>query len=70
VIAAWEDWIGQAWLEPDIPGRLLRIGFDASGRAIEVIGICFDDGARVLFIHVMGLRKSTVELVRSAQEER
>jgi len=66
IAAAWEDFAEQAWLEDDMPGRLLRVGFDGAGRPVEVVGVVFEDGARVLFIHMMELRKSTIRLLKEA----
>jgi len=63
----WEKcWIERYWLDDDLPGRQLRICLDEAGRAWEIIGLIFDDG-RVLLIHDMQLRKSTMELVKEAR---
>lgn len=64
--ALWATWMEQCWLEDDRPGRLLRICMDDAGRAFELIGIVFDD-ERVLVIHAMRLRPSTIDIVRRAR---
>lgn len=59
----WSSWVEQCWLDDDQPGRVLRFCMDDAGRAFELIGLVFDD-QRVLVIHAMRLRPSTVELMR------
>ena len=53
-------------VDDDRPGRLLRVCCDDAGRWFELVGLVFD-GERVLVIHAMRLRRSTVEQVRRAQ---
>ncbi|MDR0483268.1 MAG: toxin [Cellulomonadaceae bacterium] len=64
--ALWVNWLEQCWLEDDSPGRVLRLCLDDAGRAFEVIGIVFDDD-RVLVIHAMPLRQSTLAILRRAR---
>lgn len=63
ILAVWESWEEELFLDDDKPGRLLRIGFDSTGHPVEVIGIVFDWGERVLFIHAMPLQRSTARRI-------
>ncbi|MCL1839140.1 MAG: hypothetical protein FWG47_07530 [Propionibacteriaceae bacterium] len=63
--AMWSSWIRQAWLEDDLPGRVLRMCIDDAGRPWEMVGIVFDD-ERVMVIHAMRWRKSTTKLIEEA----
>ena len=66
VVGLWGLFVEQVWLDDDRPGRLLRVCCDDAGRWFELVGLVFD-GERVLVIHAMRLRRSTVEQVRRAQ---
>lgn len=50
-------------LDDDNPGRQLRLGFDGSGRLLELIVLMWDDGTEEL-IHAMKARPQYVRLLR------
>lgn len=66
VVKLWGQGVNQVWLEDDLPGRVLRMSCDDAGRWFELVALVFDD-ERVLVIHAMRLRRSTVERVRRAR---
>lgn len=49
-------------LDEDSPARQLRLGFDASGRILEVVVLRFDSGNELL-IHAMKARRQYLELL-------
>ncbi|KJQ52411.1 hypothetical protein [Microbacterium sp. SA39] len=49
-------------LDDDNPGRQLRLGFDTSGRLLELIVLVWDDGTEEL-IHAMRARPQYVRLL-------
>jgi len=49
-------------LDEDSPARQLRLGFDASGRLLEVVVLRFDSGNELL-IHAMKARRQYLELL-------
>ena len=53
------------WLEPlydDLPQRELRLGFDDSGRLLEVVVLIFSSGDE-LVIHAMKARPKYIDLL-------
>ena len=49
-------------LDEDSPARQLRLGFDLSGRHLEVVVLRFDSGNELL-IHAMKARRQYLELL-------
>lgn len=49
-------------LEEDTPAHQLRLGFDASGRLLEVVVLRFDSGNELL-IHAMKARRRYLDLL-------
>ena len=49
-------------LDDDSPARQLRLGFDRSGRLLEVVVLLFDSGNDLL-IHAMKARSSYLDLL-------
>ncbi len=49
-------------LDEDNPGRQLRLGFDSSGRILEVVVLRFDSGEE-LVIHAMKARRHYLRLL-------
>jgi predicted hotdog family 3-hydroxylacyl-ACP dehydratase len=49
-------------LEEDSPARQLRLGFDASGRLLEIVVLRFDSGNELL-IHAMKARPRYLDLL-------
>jgi predicted hotdog family 3-hydroxylacyl-ACP dehydratase len=52
-----------AALDDDSPSRQLRLGFDTSGRLLEVIVLLFDSGNELL-IHAMKARVEYLDLLQ------
>lgn len=53
------------WIEPlddENPKRELRLGFDDSGRLLELVVLIFDDGSE-LVIHAMKARPKYIRLL-------
>lgn len=53
------------WVEPlngELPQRELRLGFDRSGRLLELVVLIFDDGDE-LIIHSMKVRPTYLDLL-------
>lgn len=59
----WKRGIEDTVLDDADPFRVLRISFDDAGRAWELVALVFDGGNRVLVIHAMRLRRSTIDLI-------
>ena len=53
-------------LDEDNPARQLRLGFDASGRLLELVVLRFDSGEELL-IHAMKARQQYLELLEQAE---
>ncbi|HEU0102105.1 MAG TPA: toxin [Mycobacteriales bacterium] len=49
-------------LDDDSPARQLRLGFDRSGRLLEVVVLRFDSGNELL-IHAMRARRQYLDLL-------
>lgn len=49
-------------LDGDRPARQLRLGFDASGRLLEIVVLRFDSGNELL-IHAMKARRQYLDLL-------
>ncbi|OLT51088.1 hypothetical protein BJF89_08130 [Corynebacterium sp. CNJ-954] len=49
-------------LDDENPQRVLRLGFDSSGRLLEVVVLLWDDGTEEL-IHCMRARKKYLRLL-------
>ncbi|MDQ6525184.1 hypothetical protein RB608_16305 [Nocardioides sp. LHD-245] len=49
-------------LDEDMPSRQLRLGFDRSGRLLELVVLRFDSGGELL-IHAMKARRSYLDLL-------
>lgn len=49
-------------LDRDDPARQLRLGFDRSGRLLEVVVLTFDDGRQIV-IHAMKARAQYLRLL-------
>ena len=49
-------------LTDETPARQLRLGFDASGRLLEVVVLRFDSGNELL-IHAMKARRAYLDLL-------
>jgi hypothetical protein len=49
-------------LDEDSPARQLRLGFDSSGRLLEVVVLRFDSGEELL-IHAMKARQQYLRLL-------
>ena len=49
-------------LDDDSPARQLRLGFDSSGRLLEVVVLRFDSGNELL-IHAMKARRQYLDLL-------
>jgi predicted hotdog family 3-hydroxylacyl-ACP dehydratase len=52
-----------AYLDDDSPSRQLRLGFDSSGRLLEVVVLVFDSGNELL-IHAMKARAEYLDLLQ------
>jgi predicted hotdog family 3-hydroxylacyl-ACP dehydratase len=52
-----------AYLDDDSPSRQLRLGFDSSGRLLEVVVLLFDSGNELL-IHAMKARAEYFDLLQ------
>jgi hypothetical protein len=52
-----------AYLDDDSPSRQLRLGFDSSGRLLEVVVLLFDSGNELL-IHAMKARVEYLDLLQ------
>jgi hypothetical protein len=53
-------------LDEDNPARQLRLGFDASGRLLEVVVLRFDSGEELL-IHAMKARRQYLKLLECSK---
>ena len=62
VVRAATDVVLSVDLEADDPTRQLRLGFDRSGRLLEVVVLTFDDG-REIAIHAMKARARYLRLL-------
>ena len=51
-----------AYLDDDSPARQLRLGFDSSGRLLEIVVLVFDSGNE-LVIHAMKARSAYFDLL-------
>ena len=49
-------------LDDDSPARQLRLGFDGSGRLLELVVLVFDSGNE-LIIHAMKARQKYIDLL-------
>ena len=49
-------------LDDDSPARQLRLGFDSSGRLLEIVVLRFDSGSQLL-IHAMKARRQYLDLL-------
>ncbi|WP_353066019.1 toxin [Arcanobacterium hippocoleae] len=58
--ATWPLWIEP--LDEDSPQRELRLGFDTSGRLLEVVALVFDSGNEMI-IHAMKARPQYISLL-------
>lgn len=61
-VYAAEHAVFVADLDDDTPARQLRLGFDASGRLLEVVVLRFDSGNELL-IHAMKARRQYLDLL-------
>jgi hypothetical protein len=52
-----------AYLDDDSPARQLRLGFDSSGRLLELVVLLFDSGNELL-IHAMKARAEYLDLLQ------
>jgi predicted hotdog family 3-hydroxylacyl-ACP dehydratase len=52
-----------AYLDDSSPARQLRLGFDSSGRLLEVVVLLFDSGNELL-IHAMKARVEYLDLLQ------
>ncbi len=52
-----------AYLDDDSPSRQLRLGFDSSGRLLELVVLLFDSGNELL-IHAMKARVEYLDLLQ------
>lgn len=58
--SSWAQWIEP--LDDETPSRELRLGFDTSGRLLELVVLIFDSGNE-LIIHAMKARRQYIELL-------
>lgn len=49
-------------LDDESPQRQLLLGFDTSGRLMEIIVLAFDDGREPILIHAMPARRKYRDL--------
>lgn len=62
-ICAAREHVYVADLDEDSPARQLRLGFDTTGRILELVVLRFDSGNE-LIIHAMKARTQYIELLR------
>ena len=59
---AADHWVYLAELDDDNPAREFRLGFDESGRLLELVVLRFDSGNELL-IHAMKARPQYINLI-------